>query len=55
MVEPAGQTTDDDTIRRMRFACWIPKATDTHSEYVTHVDVPLQQCLRERSSVLRYT
>jgi len=23
------------TIRRMRIACWIPKATDTHSEYVT--------------------
>jgi hypothetical protein len=22
------------TIWRMRFACWITKATDTHSEYV---------------------
>jgi len=22
----AGQVTDDNTIRRMRFACWIPKA-----------------------------
>jgi hypothetical protein len=22
------------TIRRMRIKCWIPKATDTHSEYV---------------------
>ena len=22
------------TIWRMRIACWIPKATDTHSEYV---------------------
>jgi len=22
-------------IRRMRIACWIPKATNTHSEYVT--------------------
>jgi len=21
------------TIRRMRFACWIPKATNTHSKY----------------------
>jgi hypothetical protein len=30
----AGQATDDNIIQRMRFACWITKATDTHSEYV---------------------
>jgi len=30
----AGQATDDSTIRRMRIACWIPKATDIHFEYV---------------------
>jgi hypothetical protein len=30
----AGQATDDNIIRRMRFAFWITKATDTHSEYV---------------------
>ena len=30
-----GQATDDNIIRRMRFACWITKATDTYSEYVT--------------------
>ena len=30
----ARQTTDDNIKQRMRFACWIPKATDTHSEYV---------------------
>jgi hypothetical protein len=29
----AGQATDDYIIRRMRFACWIPKATNTHSEH----------------------
>jgi hypothetical protein len=29
----AGQATDDNILRRMRFACWIPKATNTHSEY----------------------
>ena len=28
------QATDDDIIWRMRFACWIIKTTDTHSEYV---------------------
>jgi hypothetical protein len=31
----AGQATDGNTVRRMRTACWISKATDTHSEYVT--------------------
>jgi len=31
------------TIWRMRIACWIPKATDTHSEYVTLTAFPLQQ------------
>jgi len=28
-------TDDDNIIRRMRFACWITKATDKYSEYVT--------------------
>jgi hypothetical protein len=30
----ARQATDGNIIRRMRFACWVTKATDTHSEYV---------------------
>jgi hypothetical protein len=30
----ARQFTDDNIIRRMRFACWITKATHTHSQYV---------------------
>jgi len=30
----ARQTADDNVTRRMPFACWITKATDTHSEYV---------------------
>jgi len=25
------------TIRRMRIECRIPKATDTHSEHITHI------------------
>jgi len=37
----------------MRFACWI--ATGTHSEYVIHIAVPLQQWLHERASIVRYT
>jgi len=43
------------TIRRMRIACWIPKATNTHSKYVTLIAFPLQQWLHERASMLRYT
>jgi hypothetical protein len=30
----AGQATADNTIRRMRFACWITKATDTHTHKI---------------------
>jgi hypothetical protein len=39
----------------MSIACSIPRATDTHSEYVIIVAVLLPQCLHERSSMLRYT
>jgi len=30
----AGHDSVDNIIRRIRFACWITKATDTHPEYV---------------------
>jgi hypothetical protein len=30
------------TIRRMSIACWIPKATDAHSEYVILIAFSLQ-------------
>jgi hypothetical protein len=43
------------TIRRMLIACWITKATNTHSEYVIFTAFPLQQWLQERGSMLRYT
>jgi len=42
-------------IWRMRAACWIPKVTNTHSEYIILIAFPLQQWLHERSSVLRNT
>jgi len=38
---------------RMRIACCISKATNTHSEYVMLVVFPLQQWLHERASMLR--
>ena len=43
------------TIPRMRIACWIPKATNTHSVYIIIIAFPLQQWLHERASLLRYT
>jgi hypothetical protein len=43
------------TILGMRTACWIPNATNTHSQYVTLTAFPLQQWLHERASMLRYT
>ena len=39
------------TIWRMRTACWIPTATNTHSVYVILIALPLQQWLHERASV----
>ena len=50
-----GEATDDNIIERMRFTCWITKATDTHAEYVMFISFPRQQKLRERASALRYT
>jgi len=38
----------------MCIACWIPKATDTHSEYVILIAFQLQQWLNEMASMLRY-
>jgi hypothetical protein len=41
-------------IWRMPIACWISKATDTHSDYVILIAFPLQQWFHERASILRY-
>ena len=41
------------TIWRMLIGCWIPKAKNTHSEYVILLFL-LQQWLQAGSSVLRY-
>jgi hypothetical protein len=51
----ARQATDDDIIGRWRFACWITKATNTHSQYVTLIDLQRRKWLRERASISRYT
>ena len=49
----ASETTDDNKIRSMHIAWWIPKATDTHSEYVILIAFSRQQWLRERPAMLR--
>ena len=43
---------DDNIILRMRIACWVPKAIDTHLEYVILIAFSRRQWLRERVSVL---
>jgi len=43
------------TIWCMHIACWMPKATNTHSEYVILIVVPLQERLHEHVLVLLYT
>ena len=37
----------------MRIACWLPKATNAHSEYVIPTAVPRQRWLLDRASLLR--
>jgi len=48
MVEPEAPQM---IIWRMRIACWLTKAKDTHSEYVILIAFPLQHWLHERASM----
>ena len=43
------------TLWNMRIACWIHKATNTHTGCVILIAFSLQQRLHERASMLRYT
>jgi hypothetical protein len=43
------------TVWHMHIACWKPKATNTHSEYVIFVSLPPQQWLHKCASMLLYT
>jgi hypothetical protein len=43
--DTAGQATDGDILRHMSFACWVIKATNTHSKYVTLIDFPRRTVL----------
>ena len=37
----------------MPFACWITKATETHSKFAILIAFPRQKWLRERALLLR--
>jgi len=52
VVEP---DTPQMTIWRIRIACWVSKATNTHSEYVIFIVFLRQQWLHINASLLRYT
>jgi len=39
----AGQATDGHIIRRIRMACWVNKALNSHSEYVIFIAFPVQE------------
>ena len=41
------------TIRRMRIACCIPKATNIISEYIIFIVYPVHERLSEHASLLR--
>jgi hypothetical protein len=51
----AGEATPNNIIQRMRFACWIIKVTNTHSEYVILIACPRLPWLHEHSLLLHYT
>ena len=43
------------TMWHMRFACCIPRAANTESEYVNLIALPLLKLLHERAWMLGYT
>jgi len=52
-LQQVGKKKKTIKIRRMRFACWIIKNKDTHSEYEIIIAFPRQRLLRERAWMLR--
>jgi len=50
----ARQATNDTIICRTRFVCLIPKATDTHSEYVILTAFPQQAVSGRRRNIMLY-
>jgi hypothetical protein len=53
-IEKDGQAAEDNIILCMSVACWMTKATYTHSEYATLIANPPQECLSEGNSIMLY-
>ena len=51
----AREATDNNTIGRTHFACWITKVTVTHSDCSIIIAFPRWKLFCERTTVLRYT
>ena len=47
------QATDENIMRRMHFACWVSKTTETHLAYVIFIACARRIWLRERVFILR--
>ena len=47
--------TDENTIRYFRNACWLPKATNTHLNYIIIIALSRQQWVSDRALLLHYT
>ena len=43
------------TIWHMPITCWLPKATNTRSEYVILISFPMQKCLQDSALMLRFS
>jgi len=52
MIEP---DRPQKTTWRLCILCWVPKATDRHSEYVIRIAFTLQHWLHEHTSLLPFT
>ena len=50
----AGQATDDNMIRPFRFAYWINKDTNTHSEYVILIFCTATVVMRTHLNITLY-
>jgi hypothetical protein len=48
----ATQATDNNIVGLIRFACWITKVTDTHSEYVMFIAFPREKWLHLSALIL---
>jgi hypothetical protein len=46
--------TDDNIELRIHFACWIPKFTNTHTEYVILICFPTGTLISRNAPMLRY-